>query len=115
MSTNRDKVTFKWTEQCEQAYNSLKTHLTSAPTLALPDWSWQFILDTDTSDNVIGAVLSQLQLDGTDHAICYASWIHTKPKRNYCVTLKELLAVVFFLQHFRQYPFILQTDHGTLT
>ena len=113
------KALFKWTEQCEQAFTSLKTHLTSAPTLALPDWSQQFIVDTDASDTGIGAVLSQAHLDGTEHVICYVSRILTKSERNYCVTRKELLAVIFFLQHFRQYllsaPFILRTDHGALT
>jgi len=38
---------------------------------------------------------------------------------NYCVTRKELLAVVTFLEHFRQYLlghcFTVQTDHGALT
>ena len=113
------KAPFKWTEQCEQAFNLLKTHLTSAPTLALPDWSQQFIIDTDASDTGIGAVLSQRQSDGTEHVIGYASRLLTKCERNYCVTRKELLAVVSFLRHFRQYllgaAFTLRTDHGALT
>ena len=113
------KAPFKWTEQCEQAFTSLKTHLTSAPTMALLDWSQEFILDTDASNTGIGAVLSQLHSDGTEHVISYASRILTKSERNYCVTRKELLAVVYFLQHFRQYllsdHFTLQTDHGALT
>ena len=117
-SVNRKKAPFKRTEQCEQAFTSLKTHLTSAPTMALPDWSQQFILDTDASDTGIGAVLSQLHSDGTERVISYASRTLTKSERNYCVTWKELLAVVYFLQHFRQYllsaPFTLRTDHGAL-
>ena len=87
--------------------------------MALPDWSQEFILDTDASDTGIGAVLSQLHSDGTEHVISYASRILTKSERNYCVTRKELLAVVYFLQHFRQYllsdHFTLRTDHGALT
>ena len=53
------KSSFLWTDQCEDAFVSLKNHLTSAPTLALPDWSLPFILDSDASDTGIGAVLSQ--------------------------------------------------------
>ena len=37
--------------------------------MALPDWSQEFILDTDASDTGIGAVLSQLHSDGTEHVI----------------------------------------------
>ena len=112
------KTPFKWTEQCEDAFAALKLYLTSAPILALPDWSQQFILDTDASDMGIGAVLSQQWADGTEHVICYASRILTKSERNYCVTRKELLAVVTYIQHFRQYllnsQFIIRTDHGAL-
>ena len=41
--------------------------------LAHPDWSRKFILDTDASDTRIGAVLSQVQADGAEHVIFYAS------------------------------------------
>jgi hypothetical protein len=41
-----------------------------------------------------------------------------KPERRYCVTRKELLAVVFFVKHFKHYlygkQFIVWTDHGSL-
>lgn len=79
----------------------------------LPDWLWPFILDMNASDTGIGAVLSQSHPDGTEHVICYASCILTKPEQNYCMTWKELLAVVTFLQQFQQYLlhalFIIQT------
>ena len=67
----------------------------------------------------IGAVLSQVDDKGVEHVVAYASRILTKLERNYCVTHKELLAVVTFLQHFRQYllgqEFTVRTDHGSLT
>jgi len=82
----------------------LKTCLTSAPILALPDCSSPFILDTDGSDTGIGAVLSQIYQDGSEHVIiAYASRTLNKAERNYCVTRKELLTVVTFMEHFRQY------------
>ena len=109
---------FTWTQQCE-AFSNLKECLTSAPILALPDWSKPFIVDTDASDFGIGAILSQCQEDGKEHVISYASRLLTKPERNYCVMRKELLAVVTFLHHFHQYligaPFVIWTDHGALT
>ena len=96
----------------------MKQHLTSAPLLALPDWSRPFIVNTDASDTGIGAILSQVQADGEEHVVSYASRLLTKAERNYCVTRKELLAVVTFLHHFRQYligaKFIIHTGHGAL-
>jgi len=63
--------------------------------------------------------LSQCDTSGNEHVIAYASRLLTKPERNYCVTRKELLAVVTFLSYFRHYligiPFTIRTDHGALT
>ena len=69
----------------------------------LPQSSQPFIIDTDASDTGIGAILSQVDAEGVEHMDAYASRILTKAEWNYCVTRKELLAVVTFLQHFRQY------------
>jgi len=108
----------KWTAECEQVFSFLKEYLTSAPMLALPDWTRPFILDTDASDCGIGAVLSQCQSDGSEHVIAYISRLLTKPEKNYCIMRKELLAVVTFLQHFRHYllskPFVTGFDKTRL-
>ena len=97
------KQCFKWTEQCAQAFNQLNDCLTSLSILAIPDWTKPFILDTDAYEVGIGAILSQCDPDGSKHVIAYASRLLTRPERNYCVTCKELLAVVIFLNHFRHY------------
>ena len=113
------RTKFEWTPQCQEAFDHLKRCLTSTPILALPDWSKPFVVDTDASDTGIGAVLSQLDDKGVEHVVCYASRLLSKAERNYCVTRKELLAVVTFLEHFRQYllghSFTVRTDHGALT
>ena len=110
---------FKWSVQCQEAFSELKKCLISAPVLSLPDFTRQFILDTDACDSGIGAVLSQKQSDGSELVIAYSSRVLSKPERHYCVTRKELLAAVSFIKHFRPYllgrPFILRTDHGSLT
>ena len=77
------KTPFQWTNQCQEAFEKLKSQLVSAPILTLPNWSKPFILDTDASDNGIGAVLSQMH-DGKEHVIAYASRVLTKAERNYC-------------------------------
>ena len=50
---------FIWTEECQHAFEKLKTQLTDAPILIYPDFEKEFIPDTDTSGSSIGAVLSQ--------------------------------------------------------
>lgn len=50
--------------------------------------------------------------------ITYGSRLFSAAESNYCVTQKELLAVVYFSQLYRQYllgsPFVLRTDHAAL-
>ena len=110
---------FQWTEQCQAAFEKLRNLLTTAPVLAFPDYDRPFILDTDASDTGLGAVLSQVDCEGKEHVIAYASRTLSKAERAYCVTRKELLAVVTFVHQFRPYligrKFTLRTDHGSLT
>jgi hypothetical protein len=88
---------FEWTNECQSAFEELKNQLVSSPILAHPDFSKTFILDTDASNEAIGAVLSQ-EIDGKERPIAFASRTLTKPERRYCATRKELLAVVFFVK-----------------
>ena len=108
---------FQWTEECQSSFDKLKAHLVSAPILAFPDFSQTFIVDTDASDMAIGAVLSQNQ-GNSERVIAYASRTLSKSERMYCVTKKELLAVVYFVKQFRHYlygrKFTIRTDHGSL-
>lgn len=77
----------------------------------------EFILDTDSSCFGIGSVLAQT-CAGRERVIAYASRAMNKAEHNYCITEKELLAVVFFVQYFRQYllgrTFVVRTDHQAL-
>ena len=56
--------------------------------------------------------------DGAEHPVAYASRTLTKAERNYCVTRKELLAVVEFVKQFHHYlqgpKFRIRTDHAPL-
>ena len=110
---------FIWDEECEISFQELKTRLITAPILAYPRANGsEFILDTDASAYAIGAVLSQVQ-DGKERVIAYGSRCLDKPERNYCVTRREMLAVVYFTKYFKHYllgrGFKLRTDHGSLT
>ena len=110
---------FEWTTECDDAFRTLRRKLCSAPILAFPNFHNRFILDTDASNSGIGGVLSQLDDGGNERVVAYASRSLSKAERRYCVTRRELLAVVTFTQHFRPYllgrEFLLRTDHGSLT
>lgn len=108
---------FKWTTDCQNAFDNLKKCLTTAPLLAHPNFSLPFILDTDASQVGLGAVLSQ-EIEGKIRVITYASRTLSKSERKYCVTRKELLALVFACKHFRHYLYghkvKVRTDHSAL-
>ncbi|XP_056022110.1 uncharacterized protein LOC130054993 [Ostrea edulis] len=105
---------FQWTKETQEAFETLRDRLISAPILALSDVTKQFILDTDASGTSIGAVLSQ-KIDDKERVIAYASQTLTKAERRYCVTMREVLAIVHFLKHSRPCPvkaFYIPSDLG---
>jgi len=108
---------FDWTPNCDWAFMRLKSALIFSPKLSMPNDADPFLLDTDACDVSIGAVLSQVQ-NGVERVIAYASRLLSKPERNYCVTRKELLAIVCYTKTFRQYllgrQFVIRTDHSAL-
>ena len=83
------KNKFHWDEEQQQAFDNIKSALTSAPVLALPTKNDQFVLDTDASDQAVGAVLSQVQ-NGQERVIAFASVALTPEQKRYCTTRKEL-------------------------
>ena len=109
--------TFQWDTACQEAFDTLKQKLITAPILAYPDPAKQFVLDTDASDQGIGAVLSQVHGE-QERVVAYASRSLSRSERNYATTRKELLAVVAFTHHFRHFllgqEFLLRTDHSSL-
>ncbi|XP_058879681.1 uncharacterized protein LOC131737088 [Acipenser ruthenus] len=113
----RKNQTFDWDEACEEAFTTLKEALIQAPGLMLPRPDLPFVLDTDASDRGLGAVLSQKWPDG-EHVVAYYSHALSKQERRYCVTRRELLAVVVAVKQFRPYlcgrHFLLRTDHASL-
>ena len=61
-----------------------------------------FILDTDASNIVIGAVLSRVQ-DKEEKVIEYFSSELSKPEKNYCAKRKELFVIVRVVEHLHKY------------
>eukprot|EP00731_Ephydatia_muelleri_P006304 Em0003g552a len=71
--TERSAVAFRWTLECQRSFNLLKNLLSSPPILVYPDFTKPFILDTDASNEGIGAVLSQLDSQGRERVIAYGA------------------------------------------
>ena len=109
---------FIWTDEGRAAFENIKKRLCNPPILTYPDFNKPFILDTDVSDQGIGAVLSQQDVDGQEHPIAYYSRGINKHEKNYSITRKELLAAIDSAEHFRCYlygrKFLLRTDHAAI-
>ncbi len=94
-----------------------KRVLADAPVLSYPDPRFPYILDCDASAEGIGAVLSH-EKDGREHVVEYYNQKFSPHERNYCITRKELLAVVKSFHYFHPYlygaQFTARTDHAAL-
>ena len=114
--TEKD-VDFLWNENCQTAFECLKKALTESPILGYPSASGLYILDTDASGIGIGAVLSQMQ-DGQERVLAYYSRSLNRAERRYCVTRRELLAVIEAIKNYHHYlygiHFKIRTDHAAL-
>lgn len=107
------KGNFVWNEAATQAFEDLKKLMTSAPVLALPDFSKEFIVEADASGDGIGAVLTQESI----HIAFFSKGLSGKNKA-LSVYERELLALVSAVQKWRPYllgrHFIIKTDHHSL-
>ena len=108
----------KWDSECNRAFEKLKEFLCSTPVLWSPDFTREFVLQTDASDFGVGAVLSQFDDEGTDHPIAYFSRKLLPREQRYSTVEKECLAIKLGTQAFRVYllgrQFTIQTDHRAL-
>ena len=104
---------FCWNEKHEQAFKRLKSQLTNAPILALPNLAKTFELGCDASGVGIGAVLLQ-----GGHPIAYFSEKRHGATLNYPTYDKELYALVRALKAWEHYlvskEFFIHSDHESL-
>ncbi|GJS77466.1 putative reverse transcriptase domain-containing protein [Tanacetum coccineum] len=106
-------VKFDWSEKAEAAFQLLKQKLCSAPILALPEGSENFMVYYDASRKGLGIVLMQ-----REKVIAYASRQLKIHEKNYTTHDLELGAVVFALKMWRHYLYgtkcVVFTDHKSL-
>ena len=89
----------------------LKRKVQSAPILVFPDFYKPFLLETDTSMEGLGAMLSQKQGDGCYHPVTFGSCSLTPSEKNYHSSKLEFLALKWsIMEHFKEYlmylPFV---------
>ena len=114
----RKKV--NWDEKCQLAFDKLKEICSETPILAYPDYHREFRLNTDASELGLGAVLYQLQEDGVERVIGFASRALNKAERNYDAHRLEFLALKWAVtEKFHEYlyggNFNVYTDNNPLT
>lgn len=111
-------VEWHWGPEQEHAFRSLSRAIAETAQLRLPDLNREFVVQTDASDLGLGAVLLQ-EYDGVLHPLAFASRSLLPAEKNYSVTERECLAIVFALRKFDVYldgtKFVVQTDHSALT
>ena len=114
--TRKDAV-FHWSADCQDAFDRLKTLLTTSPITAFPDFSQSFRLYTDASSAGLGAILAQVR-EGKERIICCASRSLNQAEKAYRATKLECLTIVWVVAKFRPYlmatPFEVYTDHYAL-
>nr|GEW79187.1 reverse transcriptase domain-containing protein [Tanacetum cinerariifolium] len=108
---------FIFSNECIQAFRTLKEKFTESSILIAPNWDQPFELMCNASDYAVGVVLGQ-RVEKHFRPIPYASKIMTQAKTNYTTTEKEMLAVVYAFEKFRSYlimnKIIVYTDHSAL-
>ena len=114
----KHEVPFIWSNDCKVSFDLLRKALISAPVLAYPNFELPFVIQTDALLYAVGAVLSQLDSEGIERPVAYCSRSLNRHERNYTVTERECLAVVYALKQFRAYvygtKFDVVTDHASL-
>ncbi|KAI3494636.1 hypothetical protein L1887_40553 [Cichorium endivia] len=104
---------FDWDDPQENAFQTLKQMLCSAPILSLPEGTEDFVVYCDASKQGLGCVLMQ-----REKVIAYASRQLKPHEVNYTTHDLELGAVVFALKIWRHYLYgtkcTVFTDHKSL-
>jgi hypothetical protein len=109
----KKEVKFSWNEKCEEAFHTLRAHLTTAPVLAQPDNSKPFDVYCDASGIGLGCVLMQ-----DNRVIAYASQALGTHEQNYPTHDLELAAIIHALKiwthHLMGTKCNIYTDHKSL-
>ena len=90
----KKNVAFKWETPEQHTFESIKKAFSTAPILQHFDPEKECVVETDASDYISGAVLSQPDHEGVLHPVAFLSHHHLPAECNYEIYDKELLAIV---------------------
>jgi len=112
---------FNWSTETQTAFDNIKSKFSSALILVYPNRELSFMVETDSSNFAIGAILSQTTpKDNKIHPVAFFSRSLNSAERNYPIYDKELLVTVDALEHWRHLlkgtdtPFTVFSDHRNL-
>lgn len=132
--TGSKKRAITWTPACEESFNKIKTLLTSAPVLQMPDLTMPFVIETDFSDYGVGGVLLQPAVGraritdikrpygnfSTWHPVAYESKKLSKEEQKFPAQERELIGIVHALRVWRCFiegcaaGYTVYSDHNPL-
>ena len=113
-------VAFKWSSECENAFNTLKRAFTFNVILYHYNSDLKLVMKTDASDYVSGGILSQYDENDVLYPVTYFFKKHSSAKCNYEIYNKELMAIICAFEEWRpelegsSTPVELITDHKNL-
>ena len=109
---------FLWNEECQAAFDLLRSALTGDAVMAHPQVGVPYKLYTDASKYAVGAILTQLDKDGLERPIQYVSKTLNQVQQRWSAIEREAFAVVHALKALRPYlygaDFEIFTDHKPL-
>lgn len=109
-----------WGHEHEDAFNAIKKCLASDQVLAHFNHNATIILTVDASPSGLSAILSQIEPNGSERPVSFASRTLNAAEKRYSQIQKEATAIIFGVRRYHQYlygrtvPFILRTDHKPL-
>ena len=113
----RKGIPWEWTEECQQAFDKIKTDLTNPPVLVMPNDKGHFVLVSDTSTTGCGATLYQ-EIDGMYIIVAYYSKKLPDAVKRYSISELELTGILSNITAFKHIlknvNFTVYCDHSAL-
>ncbi|UYV67623.1 hypothetical protein LAZ67_5001396 [Cordylochernes scorpioides] len=114
----KNNIPFKWTLECQKAFEDLKSSLTASPVLHIFKEDLPCFLYCDASTLGISGILKQKDENGEEHPVQYFSRSLRKYEQNYSISELECLAIIESIEYFRVYllgrHFTIYSDHQAL-